>query len=76
MATLEHILPQSEGGTDSIANLMMSCQGCNHLRGNIPHDDFTVMAKTQEGRRDAKKLLKLRMREKELLKNNVLEPVK
>ncbi len=28
----EHILPKSKGGTDELANLCWSCQGCNNIK--------------------------------------------
>ena len=33
-ATLEHILPQSHGGTDEMNNLWLSHEKCNKLRGD------------------------------------------
>lgn len=35
LATLEHVTPQSEGGTDSPQNCVMSCDECNRLRGTM-----------------------------------------
>lgn len=32
--TLEHIVPQSYGGTDDITNLVLACAECNNARGN------------------------------------------
>jgi 5-methylcytosine-specific restriction endonuclease McrA len=32
-ATLEHILPRSQGGTDSPENLALACARCNHQKG-------------------------------------------
>lgn len=40
MATLEHIKPQSLGGTDSMRNLLMACHLCNNTRGVLDHDFF------------------------------------
>jgi 5-methylcytosine-specific restriction endonuclease McrA len=34
--TLEHLVPQSKGGTDDPSNLAMSCAGCNHSRDSRP----------------------------------------
>jgi len=33
-ATIEHVLPQSRGGTDALDNLRIACRRCNWLRGN------------------------------------------
>jgi hypothetical protein len=35
LATLEHIKTQSEGGSDSPSNCVMSCNECNRLRGTM-----------------------------------------
>lgn len=36
-ATLEHVLPQSHGGTDALENLRLVHAGCNrHLAANTP----------------------------------------
>jgi len=37
LATLEHILPLSKGGTNEMANLSISHAKCNHARGNLEH---------------------------------------
>jgi len=34
LATIDHILPKSKGGTDHIKNLRPTCSGCNGARGN------------------------------------------
>lgn len=39
-ATLEHLLPTSQGGTFSWDNLVMACSECNTARGDIPFEDF------------------------------------
>lgn len=33
-ATVEHLVPQSVGGTDALVNLIIVCTTCNHKRGN------------------------------------------
>lgn len=33
LATVEHIIPKSKGGTNHRSNLMMSCYKCNSTRG-------------------------------------------
>lgn len=40
LATLEHVKPQSEGGTDSPHNGVMSCSECNHLRATMDAWEF------------------------------------
>lgn len=31
---IEHVIPRSSGGTDSLNNLVLSCQACNQAKGN------------------------------------------
>ena len=38
--TLDHIMPLSMGGGDSIENLQASCSVCNQFKSNILPDDF------------------------------------
>lgn len=33
-ATVEHIIPKSQGGTYNIKNCLMACKLCNNTRGN------------------------------------------
>jgi len=37
-ATIEHIVPQTHGGTSELENLSLACKGCNHEKG-IRHDN-------------------------------------
>ena len=39
-ATIEHITPRSQGGTDHISNLAIACNRCNNRRGSIPWETF------------------------------------
>lgn len=39
-ATLEHLLPDSQGGTFNLANLAMACGECNNARGVLPLEEF------------------------------------
>lgn len=39
-ATVEHIIPQSAGGTDNMRNLTLSCMACNSYRGVEDFDLF------------------------------------
>ena len=38
--TLDHIIPLSMGGKDSMENLQASCFACNQFKSNILPDDF------------------------------------
>lgn len=40
LATLEHVIPQAQGGTDSPANGVMSCHECNSRRGTMDAWEF------------------------------------
>jgi hypothetical protein len=48
--TLDHIIPQSRGGTGALANLRLAHKKCNSRRGNQYNSDIlhTVTAKTGE----------------------------
>lgn len=51
-ATVEHLVPLSKGGTNSINNLRLAHQGCNQGRGNkMPTDEEAIKAgvNKQEG---------------------------
>jgi len=39
-ATLDHKIPKSKGGTDTLDNLVLACKFCNGLKGCIPYEDF------------------------------------
>jgi len=39
-ATLEHLLPRSQGGTFAMYNLAMACAECNGARGDVPVEEF------------------------------------
>ena len=35
---VDHIIPQSRGGTDHLENLQLLCPSCNRIKGNRPHE--------------------------------------
>jgi len=37
VATIEHIVPRTHGGDDTVENLALACAGCNHEKG-VRHD--------------------------------------
>jgi len=39
-ATIEHVQPRSQGGSDDWDNLAMACASCNHRRGVISVEDM------------------------------------
>lgn len=40
--SVEHIIPQSRGGTNSLDNLALACQGCNNFKYNKIEDKDPV----------------------------------
>lgn len=38
--TLDHIVPQSRGGTDDLPNLVCACRSCNARKGARPIQQF------------------------------------
>jgi len=48
MASVEHIVPKSKGGTNTADNLTCSCSACNTARGNLPHEDFMIVRNEPE----------------------------
>lgn len=45
-ATIEHLLPRSQGGSNKVDNLQAACARCNRARGVQDHDEFMQIAKT------------------------------
>lgn len=39
--TIEHLIPLSKGGDNSIGNLKDCCKSCNQLRGNLSFIEFS-----------------------------------
>jgi hypothetical protein len=39
-ATLDHVLPRSVGGRNSIDNYLLTCADCNHSRGDMPAPEW------------------------------------
>jgi len=42
-ATIEHVIPSSEGGSNSMDNMVCSCSSCNSRRGSIEHNKFMFL---------------------------------
>lgn len=43
-ATIEHVQPVSQGGSNKLENLMSACARCNRLRGTQAVDEFKLIA--------------------------------
>lgn len=49
MATLDHIITQSNGGTDSLNNMVVACSTCNSNRLDMDYETFYNLMKTPGG---------------------------
>ncbi len=52
--TMEHLDPQSKGGSDDLSNLFLACAKCNRERGNMPWRKYAKNGRT------IRRVLKLR----------------
>lgn len=48
-ATLDHIIPKSRGGMDTIENTVCACYGCNTSRKDGPAIDFLYSRMRMQG---------------------------
>lgn len=57
LATLDHIITQSNGGTDSLNNLVVACSTCNGNRRDMDYETFYALMKTPGGWEEHRKQL-------------------
>lgn len=42
-ATVDHRVPKSAGGHNSVKNYVLCCRGCNSRKASMPYADFMAM---------------------------------
>jgi 5-methylcytosine-specific restriction endonuclease McrA len=47
MATVDHLVPESKGGTEDFENLLLSCRVCNGLKANFVPEPPVNVAKNR-----------------------------
>jgi hypothetical protein len=50
LATIEHKIPLSRGGTWKRGNLTCACYGCNNRKGNLTVEEFMALSAGERGR--------------------------
>jgi 5-methylcytosine-specific restriction endonuclease McrA len=53
---IEHILPQSKGGTDKVSNLTISCRVCNEAKGSMTLDQWSRVLRVSPSEISEKRL--------------------
>ena len=48
LATRDHVVPKSRGGTDAIANIVMACANCNGVKGSMTGTEFIYFLNTSK----------------------------
>ena len=43
--TVDHVIPQSKGGTDHLDNLQLLCAACNSMKGAQSQEEFIAKLK-------------------------------
>ena len=55
---IDHVIPRSNGGTDSTYNLVASCRACNQMKSNLSLKDFGKLVGKDFSKLEPKKLPK------------------
>ena len=45
--TVDHVVPQSKGGSDHLDNLQLLCAACNSMKGALSQDEFIAKLKAE-----------------------------
>ncbi len=43
MATLDHVVPRADGGSNHHSNVVTACHDCNSRRSDLPAEKFAFM---------------------------------
>jgi 5-methylcytosine-specific restriction endonuclease McrA len=47
-AQIDHVIPQSKGGSDDISNLALACAFCNRSKGARSADEYRAIVRDRE----------------------------
>ncbi len=74
-ATIEHVTPRSQGGSNKVTNLMSACARCNRLRGTQCAEQFKLTAQLLEPDRrlEAEALVTARKQYRKLRQHELAE---
>ena len=51
LSPIDHVVPQSKGGTDHMDNLQLLCGACNSMKGTGTQAELIVKLQAQESKR-------------------------